>query len=68
MGAYQPKLYNLVIAKYSRMSTENLFRQIGEMIAGKQFEALQSLKIEKPKKFNWVTEVFENIHAFFIGR
>ena len=33
------------------------------MIAGKQFEALRALNIAKPKKFNWVTEVFENIHV-----
>ncbi|MEP7144500.1 MAG: AMP-binding protein [Ferruginibacter sp.] len=44
------------------MHTGNLYRQILEMIAGKQFEALSSLDIVKPKKFNWVKEVFENIH------
>ena len=45
------------------MHTENLYRQIRKMIAGKQFEALRTLSIEKPKKFNWVTEVFENINV-----
>src|ERR1044072_2622447 len=45
------------------MHTENLFRQIREMIADKQFKALNALNIEKPQKFNWVTEVFENIHV-----
>ena len=45
------------------MHTENLYRQIREMIADKQYEALSALNIEKPKKFNWVTEVFENINV-----
>jgi len=45
------------------MSIENLYRQIRDLIAGKQFEALKALNITKPKKFNWVTEVFENIHV-----
>ena len=44
------------------MQTENLYRQIREMIANKQFEALRGLNIEKPEKFNWVREVFEDIH------
>src|SRR4030095_892840 len=44
------------------MSTENLYRQIRDMIAGKQFEALRTLEIVKPQKFNWVTEVFENMN------
>jgi acyl-coenzyme A synthetase/AMP-(fatty) acid ligase len=42
---------------------ENLYRQIREMIAGKQFDDLRALEIAKPQKFNWVTEVFENIHV-----
>lgn len=33
------------------------------MIADKQFDALNALTIVKPKKFNWVTEVFENINV-----
>ncbi|HRI19802.1 MAG TPA: AMP-binding protein, partial [Panacibacter sp.] len=45
------------------MTTENLYRQINEMIAAKQFEALSTLSISKPEKFNWVTEVFEKIHV-----
>ncbi|MEP6948645.1 MAG: AMP-binding protein [Ginsengibacter sp.] len=45
------------------MHTENLYRQILKMIAGKQNEALRALDIEKPQKFNWVTEVFENINV-----
>jgi acetyl-CoA synthetase len=44
------------------MSTENLYRQVRDMIAGKQFEALRTLEIVKPQKFNWVTEVFENMN------
>jgi acyl-coenzyme A synthetase/AMP-(fatty) acid ligase len=45
------------------MHTENLYRQVREMIANKQFEALRELNIAKPGKFNWVKEVFENIHV-----
>src|SRR5215813_1957684 len=45
------------------MNTTALYRQIGEMIAGKQFDALRGLKIVKPEKFNWVTEVFENMNV-----
>ncbi|MEO5997977.1 MAG: AMP-binding protein [Chitinophagaceae bacterium] len=44
------------------MHTENLFRQIMKLIANKEFEELDKLRIVKPIKFNWVTEVFENIH------
>ena len=42
-----------------------LFREIQRLIAEKEFEALQNLSIEKPIKFNWVKEVFENIHDSF---
>jgi acyl-coenzyme A synthetase/AMP-(fatty) acid ligase len=45
------------------MNIEILYRQIRDMIADKQFEALRTLKIAKPQKFNWVTEVFENMHV-----
>ena len=45
------------------MLTQNMFRLIREMIADKQFDALNALSIVKPKKFNWVTEVFENINV-----
>ena len=31
------------------MQTENLFRLIREMIAGKKFDALKTLNIENPK-------------------
>lgn len=33
------------------------------MIANKQFAELKTLNIAKPDKFNWVKEVFENIHV-----
>jgi hypothetical protein len=46
-----------------RMNTTLLYRQIRDMIATKQFEALRALEIIKPQQFNWVTEVFENIHV-----
>src|SRR5882757_267171 len=45
------------------MQIGNLYRQIREMIANKEFDELRKLDIPKPDKFNWVTEVFENIHA-----
>jgi len=45
------------------MHTENLYRQIRKMIEDKKFETLRELNIEKPKKINWVREVFENIHV-----
>jgi acetyl-CoA synthetase len=42
---------------------EKLFREIQRLIAEKKFEALQQLPVHKPVKFNWVKEVFENIHV-----
>jgi acyl-coenzyme A synthetase/AMP-(fatty) acid ligase len=45
------------------MHTENLYRLIRKMIADKQYGALSALNIPKPEKFNWVTEVFENINV-----
>jgi acyl-coenzyme A synthetase/AMP-(fatty) acid ligase len=45
------------------MNTTSLYRQIREMIAAKRFEALCALEIIKPQQFNWVAEVFENIHV-----
>ena len=45
------------------MQTGDLYRQIRMMIANKQFAALKTLNIAKPEKFNWVKEVFENIHV-----
>ncbi|HVU55397.1 MAG TPA: AMP-binding protein [Puia sp.] len=45
------------------MHTENLYRQIRGSIASQKFDELQAMKITKPEKFNWVTEVFENIHV-----
>ena len=45
------------------MQTGDLYRQIRMMIANKQFAELKTLNIAKPEKFNWVKEVFENIHV-----
>ena len=45
------------------MNTSSLYRQIRDMIAAKQFAALRELEIIKPQQFNWVAEVFENIHV-----
>ena len=45
------------------MKTEDLYRHISDLITSKQFEALKALQISKPEKFNWITEVFENIRV-----
>lgn len=42
---------------------EQLFRQIRQLIANKDFETLAHLHITKPEKFNWAKEVFEAIHV-----
>jgi len=42
---------------------KHLYREIRQLIADKNFEELRQLQILKPRKFNWVTEVFENIHV-----
>jgi acyl-coenzyme A synthetase/AMP-(fatty) acid ligase len=41
---------------------EQLYRKIRGIISGQQFEKLYGLDVQKPLKFNWVTEVFENIN------
>jgi acyl-coenzyme A synthetase/AMP-(fatty) acid ligase len=45
------------------MPVENTFRLVRELIANKEFEALKTLDLTKPSKFNWVSEIFENIHV-----
>ena len=45
------------------MGIENTFRLIRKMIAEREFAALRDLIIVKPKKFNWVAEVFEKINV-----
>ena len=42
---------------------EQLFRKIRQLIAEKDFETLSQLEIPQPEKFNWVKEVFEDIHV-----
>ena len=42
---------------------EKLFREIRELIAEHKFDELRALDIPKPNTFNWVKEVFENIHV-----
>ena len=42
---------------------EKLFRDIRQLIADKDFEALTELEIKKPEKFNWASEIFEGIHV-----
>lgn len=41
---------------------EKLFRTTRQLIADKNFSGLNILDIKKPERFNWVTEVFENIN------
>ncbi|MGG5506517.1 MULTISPECIES: acyl-CoA synthetase [unclassified Myroides] len=42
---------------------KTLFKTIGSLIAEENFSALRELKVEKPTRFNWVTEIFEGIHV-----
>jgi len=42
---------------------EKLFRNIRQLIAENNFEALPALDISKPTHFNWVDEIFEGIHV-----
>jgi|GEM_PF-2635152 len=42
---------------------EQIFRQVRQLIADKDFTGLAQLDIPKPKKFNWVKEIFEGIHV-----
>lgn len=44
------------------MSTQ-LFKHVRQLIAEKRFEELNHLDIIKPKKFNWVKDVFESINV-----
>lgn len=41
---------------------EQVYREVRQLIADKDFETLAKLKIEAPLRFNWVKEVFEDIH------
>lgn len=41
---------------------EYLYRKVRQLIFAEKFDELYNIKIEKPVKFNWVTEVFENIN------
>ena len=45
------------------MLAENIFRRVRDLIAGNEFEELRKLEFERPAKFNWVAEIFENIHV-----
>lgn len=42
---------------------KDLYTKIGKLLADKDYDALADLQIEKPEYFNWVTEVFEDIHV-----
>lgn len=41
---------------------EHTFRAFRELIAQENYDGLERLSLTKPKNFNWVTEVFENIN------
>ena len=40
----------------------DLFQQINTLLESKDYDGLYQLDIKKPQSFNWVQEVFENIH------
>lgn len=42
---------------------KELYQLIGTMLMNEDFEGLHDLKIEKPDYFNWVQEIFEDIHV-----
>lgn len=42
---------------------KELYKQIGALLLNQDFAALHDLKIEKPEYFNWVQEIFEEIHV-----
>lgn len=42
---------------------KNLFKNVGELVANKNFVALDKLEVKKPDQMNWVTEIFEGIHV-----
>ncbi|MEK6451314.1 MULTISPECIES: acyl-CoA synthetase [Myroides] len=42
---------------------KDLYKKIGELLIEQDFNALHDLKIEKPDYFNWVQEVYEDIHV-----
>ncbi|MHC5353638.1 acyl-CoA synthetase [Myroides sp. LJL115] len=42
---------------------KDLYKNIGELLKQENYQALHDLKIVKPEYFNWVTEVFEDIHV-----
>lgn len=42
---------------------KELYKLIGELLLNQDFAALHDLKIEKPEYFNWVQEIFEEIHV-----
>lgn len=45
-----------------QLNMESLFIKVNNLIKNRDFDSLYDLKIEKPKNFNWVQEVFEGIH------
>ena len=42
---------------------ERVYRQVAQLIAAHDFEALPNLEINQPEYFNWVSQVFEAIHV-----
>ncbi|MFD0700346.1 acyl-CoA synthetase [Myroides pelagicus] len=42
---------------------KELYKKIGDLLIDQDYRALHDLKIEKPEYFNWVQEVFEDIHV-----
>lgn len=42
---------------------EATFREVRQLIAGKQFGALKDIILYKPEFFNWANDIFEGIHV-----
>jgi acetyl-CoA synthetase len=42
---------------------EQLYRNVRALIAAGKYDELPALQVSKPEKFNWVKEVFEQIHV-----
>lgn len=45
------------------MAMEQLFRKCRDLVAAGDFESLYETKIQRPGKFNWAKEIFEQIHV-----
>ena len=42
---------------------KNYFTEVASIIKKQEFDQLKNIKITKPEYFNWVTEIFEDLHV-----